>query len=413
MSGSGPPGGNPFEGFPLFGDLARMFAAQGPVNWDVARQMSMWIATEGKPQGNVEPMERIRLEELARVADLQVSDFTGLPTSIAGGVLSVLPVTRGDWALHSLESYRPILERLATALAKSEDASGAGGVPGLGGMGGMMGFGATGGEPGDEASWDLMGGLGKMIRPVMLGLQSGVMLGHLARDSFGQYDIPMPRRPADQLLIIPANIDAFAAEWGLEADDLRMLVCLSEITHHAVLGRPHVRARLLALLEDYVSRFQVDPNAVEASLGDIDLNDPDTVQKALSRPETLLGVAQSPEQEALRRRIENVLTAVVGYVDHVLETVGHRLISSYDRLMEAIRRRQAEAGDGERFAARLIGLELGRPQYERGANFARGVVERAGEDGLRRLWHSERELPTAAELDAPGLWLARIDLPDD
>jgi hypothetical protein len=28
------------------------------------------------------------------------------------------------------------------------------------------------------------------------------------------------------------------------------------------------------------------------------------------------------------------------------------------------------------------------------------------------LWVSERELPTPAELDAPGLWLARIDLPD-
>jgi uncharacterized protein (DUF2342 family) len=40
------------------------------------------------------------------------------------------------------------------------------------------------------------------------------------------------------------------------------------------------------------------------------------------------------------------------------------------------------------------------------------VVERAGEDGLARLWATERELPTPAEVDAPGLWLARIDLPD-
>ncbi len=41
------------------------------------------------------------------------------------------------------------------------------------------------------------------------------------------------------------------------------------------------------------------------------------------------------------------------------------------------------------------------------------MVERAGEEGLRRLWNGERELPTPAEVDAPGLWLARIDLPDD
>ena len=35
-----------------------------------------------------------------------------------------------------------------------------------------------------------------------------------------------------------------------------------------------------------------------------------------------------------------------------------------------------------------------------------------GRDALERLWKSDRELPTPAEIDAPGLWLARIDLPE-
>jgi putative hydrolase len=299
-------------------------------------------------------------------------------------------VTKGDWALHSLEAYRPILERLADALDDQHED-----------------------EPDPDASTQFLGDLGKLLGPILLGLQSGVMLGHLARTSFGQYDLPLPRRPADQLLLIPANVDAFAREWGVEQDDLRMLVCLSEIAHHAVLGRPHVRARILALLDDYVSRFHVDPGAVEASFGDLDLSDAGAIQGVLGNPETLLGAVQTPEQQEVRARIEVLLTTVAGYVEHVLDGVGHRLIGSYDRLMEAIRRRRADASEGERFAARLLGLELERGHYERGAAFARGVVERAGEEGLRRLWHSERELPTAAELDAPGLWLARIDLPDD
>ncbi|MCA1691132.1 MAG: zinc-dependent metalloprotease, partial [Actinobacteria bacterium] len=306
-------------------------------------------------------------------------------------LLTVLPVTRGDWALHSLESYRPILERLAVALGQQEE-----------------------GEPDQpDASAQFMGDLGKLLGPVLLGLQSGVMLGHLARHSFGQYDLPLPRRAADQLLLIPANVDEFATEWNVEPDDLRMLVCLSEITHHAVLGRPHVRDRLLALLDDYVSRFHVDPDAVESSFGELDLSDPGALHSMLGNPETLLGAVQTPEQHQVRARIEVLLTAVVGYVDHVVDTVGQPLISSYGRIMEAIRRRRSGANDGERFAGRLLGLEVGRAHYERGTAFVNGVVERAGEEGLRRLWHSERELPTAAELDAPGLWLARIDLPAD
>ena len=40
-----------------------------------------------------------------------------------------------------------------------------------------------------------------------------------------------------------------------------------------------------------------------------------------------------------------------------------------------------------------------------------GVVERAGEESLARLWEPVRNLPTPAEVDAPGLWLERIDLP--
>jgi putative hydrolase len=374
----------------MFGDLARMFSRQGPVNWDVARQTSMWLATDGQAEPNVDPLERIRLEELVRVADLQVSSATGLDTSIAGGVLSMLPVTRGDWALHSLEAYRPFLERLATSLSTSSDEA----------------------EDADDATTQLLGDLGKLLGPVLLGMQSGFMLGHLARRAFGQYGLPLPRLPADQLLVVPANLDAFAEQWSLVADDLRLWVCLHEVTHHAVLGRPHVRARLEDLINEYVSRFEVDPAALEASLGDLDPTDAAGLQAVLGNPETLLGAVRSPAQRETLGRIETLTAVIEGYVDHIMDTTGRGLIGSYGQLTEALQRRRVEATDGERFAGRLLGLELGRTQYERGAAFVRGVVERAGDDGLARLWASERELPTPAELDAPGLWLARIDLPD-
>ena len=39
-----------------------------------------------------------------------------------------------------------------------------------------------------------------------------------------------------------------------------------------------------------------------------------------------------------------------------------------------------------------------------------GVLERSGELDLARLWVDEEHLPTPAEVEAPGLWLARINL---
>jgi uncharacterized protein (DUF2342 family) len=103
---------------------------------------------------------------------------------------------------------------------------------------------------------------------------------------------------------------------------------------------------------------------------------------------------------------------VVGVVDHVMDTVGTKLISSYGMLTEALRRRRVETAESDRFVERLMGLELTQAVYDRGANFVDGVIERAGEDGLARLWQSEKMLPSPPEIEAPGLWLARIDLPD-
>ena len=95
---------------------------------------------------------------------------------------------------------------------------------------------------------------------------------------------------------------------------------------------------------------------------------------------------RSPGQQETLVRIETLTAVIAGYVDHVLDTTGRGLIGSYGKLTEALRRRRVEATEGERFAARLLGLELGRGQYERGAAFVRGVVERAGDEGLPRLW---------------------------
>ena len=373
----------------MFGDLAKLFSEQGPVSWDVARQIALMLATEGQPEANVDPLVRIRFEELARVAELQVADATGLPTAPAGGVLHVVPVGRGTWSQRALEAYKPLLERLATALsapAAGED------------------------EPVEpDASTDLFGSIGKMLGPVLLGMQSGLMVGHLSQRALGQYDIPIPRPVSDELLVVPDNLDAFGREWNLPEDDLRLWVLLHELTHHAVLGVPHVRARLGALLDEYVSSFEIDPHSIEGSLGEIDISDPSGLQALLGNPETLLGAIQTSTQREVLVRIEALVVPLVGYVDHVLDTIGRRLIGSYDMVAEALRRRRVEATEGDRFVERLLGLELGQAQYERGSAFVDGVVERAGEEGLAGLWRSERGLPTPSDVDAPGLWLARLE----
>ncbi len=383
-------GGNPFEGLPMFGDLAKLFASQGPFNAEVAKQLAVWLATGGQPEANVDPLDRIKLEELARVAEMHVADATGLPTSSTGAVVTVVPVGRAEWATRTLAAYRPLLERLATSLAPpTKEAE----------------------QP--DPTTGLLGGLTQMMSPVLLGMQSGFMVGHLAQQALGQYELPIPRTASDELLLVAPNVDAFAEDWSLSVDDVRLWVCLHTLIHHAVLGRPHVRTRLNELLAEYVSGFEVNASALDERLGEIDPANPESLQNVLGDTESLFGAMQSDAQRALLPRVEALTSVIAGYVDYTMDKVGTRLISSYGPLTEALRRRRLERGEGDRFVERLFGVELGQAQYDRGADFVKGVVERAGDDGLARLWRSARELPTPAEVDAPGLWLARIDIPDE
>lgn len=377
-----------------------MFGQTGGMPWDNARQVAISVATEGQSEPNVDPVERIGIEQLARVADLHVADVTGLRTSTSGRPVAAVPVNRTRWVTDSLEAYRPLVERLAGALGPSAtdiaDAEAA--------------------DQGDPMA-GMLGGMLRMFQPMMLAMTAGSMVGHLGRRTLGQYDLPIPRPlggpAADDLLLVVPNLDTFADEWSLTPDDLRLWVCVHEIAHHAIFGVPHVRARLDDLLSRYVSGFTNDFGALEDRLGHVDLSDPGALaglQDLVGSPDVVLGAITSAEQASLRPQVDALVAVVVGVVDHVLDVVGAKLIPSYGMLTEALRRRRVEAAEADRFVERLFGLELSQATYDRGAAFVEGVLEREGDDGLRRLWADAAHLPTPPEVDAPGLWLARLDL---
>ena len=367
----GDPGDSPLSGMPLFGDLAKLFSQQGPVGWDAARQLALSIAADGGDEGNVDPLERIRLEQLVGIAELHVGNATGLPTSFGGTGISIMPVTRGQWAATTLDAWRPLFERLASSLTPPASPS----------------------TPDASDPLGFMAPLMAMMGPMMLGMTAGSMIGHLSRRSFGQYDLPVPRKPSDELMVIPKNLETFATEWSIPIDDLRLWVCAQEIAMHSVFRIPHVRAAVDNFLSAYAAGFEPDSNALEDRLSSLefDMSDPSAMtgmQSMFGDPELLLGAIQSQVQRDMLPKFEALIAAIVGYVDHIVDTVGSSLLSNTTMISEAVRRRRVEADDSDRFVERLFGLELTQATFDRGAAFVAGIVEREGNDGLVRLWES-------------------------
>jgi putative hydrolase len=391
----------PFSGGGPLGDLlrnlARLLTTQGPLNWEIARQLAIFTATEGRAEANPDPLARVRMEELLRVADMHVAEATSLPTSRRGW-LELRCVTRAEWASTTLDSWKPVLLRLAQSLSPSLEATSQAGEPP---------------PPGQDNPMDqLLGNLPQVVGPLVLGAQAGTMVGHLASRAMGQYDMPMPAPSTDQLMAVPEVIDSFAKEWDLAADDVRMYVCLRDVVHHGVLARPHVAKVLEDHLLAYAGAFHMETDFIEQRFGSFDPNDLMSFQESLGDPEALLGDIQSDEQRRLLVPFRAFLAALSGYTDFVIDKVGQRLVGSYPLINEAFRRRRLEDGPGQRVLGKLLGVEVDQTTVDKGHAFVSGVLERAGEEGLSRLWTSASTLPTPAEVDAPGLWLARIELPD-
>jgi uncharacterized protein (DUF2342 family) len=191
-------------------------------------------------------------------------------------------------------------------------------------------------------------------------------------------------------------------------------VLAQELTGHAVFAQAIARDTITSLVQQHVAAFRPDPAAVADKLGQLDLDGGDpmqAMQRALSDPEVLLGAVRSPEQIALAPVLDAATAAVVGFVDYTVDSVAARIIGGDAlRIAEAVRRRRVEAGADDVFIERLLGLQVTPALVQRGKAFVAGVVDRAGEAGLAPLFTCAGALPTPAELDAPGLWLARIEL---
>src|SRR5205085_668571 len=102
----------PFGGFDLT-QMLRFLQADGPVHWEVARQVARWVALEGQSaEPAVTAADASRLAEVAPAAEQRVLAETGEPPSSR----SVALLSRAEWADQALQTLRPVLERLAVSL---------------------------------------------------------------------------------------------------------------------------------------------------------------------------------------------------------------------------------------------------------------------------------------------------------
>ncbi len=409
-SGPGGTGGNdpagPFGGMgPLgpmgdpqqFAEALRQFAdlmswQGGPVNWDLAKNIARQTVAQ-KGDASVLEIDRSKVVDALRLADLWLEDATEFPT----GIRATQAWSRAEWVEATLPVWSKLCDPIAaravdamSGLLSDDPAEMAADLPPemramVGGLGGL-------------------GGLGEMMRRIggmMVGGQTGAAVGALAGEVVSSTDVGLPLGPQGTAALLPAGVAAFGAGLSVEADEIRLFIALREAAHHRLFGHvPWLRARLLSAVEDYARGIKVDTSALRDAMPQIDPSNPEALNEALSGA-ALFQPEDTPEQKAALARLETVLALVEGWVATVVAAAANDRLPQAEALAEAIRRRRATGGPAERTFATLVGLELRPRRLREAAVIWHGLTAERGVAGRDAIWAHPDLLPTADDFDDP------------
>ena len=382
----GVPPGDVWNDVPLFREIQRvLMSSSGPVNWELARQVGIASASWGTEDPAPSEGDRRGFEEAVRVAELQVAGLTGLEAP--SDIPKVEAVRRGQWVQANIEGLRALLEPTAAKIGDAIAAAQQDAMP----------------EPSQAGVAQVLG----QLSPLLLGAQVGTVLGTLAQQVLGQYDIAVPRPDGSgALLFVVPNIARFEKEWSLDPTDFRTWIAIHEVTHRFEFARPWALTRFRELIDDFTSTLTLDVGELQQRLASLDPSNPESMQEMLAGEDSMFGAVMDDEQRLKLRRVQAFMTAAEGYGDHVMHALGAQMLPSYARIDEAMRRyRETEQVDP--VFERLLGIEVKREQYRLGRAFCDTVVELTDEVMLARMWDSAEALPSMPELEEPRLWLAR------
>lgn len=392
--------GMALSSIPLFRELQRLLMSQsGPVNWEIAGQISTAVAQMKGTGDRPGPGEHAAFEEACRLAEMRVTQLTGMESP--GSITKVEVVDRVAWAQANLEAIRPLMERLSAGLGGALG-GGLGGA--LGGLGGPGGLGGAGGSEEEEAASVPMSAALGMLGPLIFGLEVGFLMGFLSRRVLGQYDLCLPRGDASRLSFVWPSIAEAQSSLELDPRQFRMWLALHEVTHQLQFTSiPWVRSHFTSLVERFIDAAEIDSGEAMSRLQS--LGDPEQLSHLMSHPEELLPMLITPPQQEIAREIETLMAVLEGHTEWVMDQIGSEMLPEFSKIREGLNRRKAERSSVERLLEGLLGIDLKPAQYRQGERFVRAI---AGADQMARLWESPSALPTPAELGEPTKWLSRV-----
>ena len=380
----------PFGDIPLFRELQRILASgQGPVNLEIARQIAGTIATS-TPDPAPSAESTRELAEAVRAAEVLVVGYTRLDLDEPSRARTT---GRASWVLAALDGWKWLLEALAGRF--TSELSGAAG--------------ASGDDPVNPMA-QMMG----QIAPLLLGIQTGTVVGHLAGDALARHDPPIPWDDDGALFFVVPNLDLIASEYDFEPSLFRKWLALHEVARQVVVvSTPWVSRYYRSLLVALIDSIEIDTDDMERRLVELQSGGAEALQSGAGMDQ-LIPVAQTERYRRALANLRSFLAIFEGYAEHTAHAVGGALLGDTSRIDEGMARQRAATSQGKTMLASVLGIERDRALETAGRTFCNAVVQLKGIGALNQVWSAPDNLPLLEEIKDPFAWIERVlDAGDD
>jgi coenzyme F420 biosynthesis associated uncharacterized protein len=363
----------------IAGRRAEKAARRGLVDWPEVERIA--IGRLRAAPGTLDPAELRAAEPAyaAAMARIVPALTTALGSPLPGVVERAGVVDRAGWVRANTGSFASLMSKLETDLLDQV-------IP-----------------PG--------GGLAKatvaLANRWVTTRQLGFLLGFMGTRVLGQYDLALLSTEAapGKLLFVEENIRATARTLGVPIGPFRTWIALHETTHAFEFeAHPWLRPYLADRLERQLTLFGKDARG----LGREALRGVGRSLRGEGGGEHWIEAMMGPEQKALFRDVQSVMSLLEGFSDYVMDEVGRDLVPGVAQISARFHERRTKRTAFERAMLRLTGMDLKMEQYKKGEQFVRAIANRRGPAALARLWEGPHTLPRDGEIEAPDRWIARV-----
>jgi putative hydrolase len=248
------------------------------------------------------------------------------------------------------------------------------------------------------------------VVPLLMGLQAGTLVGHLAAESLGRHDQPIPRDDGGRLFFVLANVERVGEEYGFDPEGFRRWLALHEVSRDLVARSvPWLQRYAKSLLAEVVDAIEIDASDLERRFMDLQSEGIEALAQGIGPDNTLPIVSTERHRRALER-LRAFLALFEGYATHAARQVAPQIVSDAPRIDEGMTRRRAAPSEGESLLSGVLGISVDRPLESAGATFCAAVTELKGPAALNRVWDAPDNLPDGQEIRDPFSWIERHDL---